>query len=400
MTSPFAVQLRKDEDRRIRAGHLWIYSNEIDVKATPLAGIEPGEIVDVRDARGAWLGRGYVNPHSLIAIRLLTRRRQEQIDAAFVRGRVERALELRQQLFDRPFYRLIFGEADGLPGIVADRFGDVVVVQPTTAGAERLLDPIVDALVEVVGATGVLVRADSSTRSYEGLPEYTRVASGEVPEVVRIEENGARFDVPILTGQKTGWFFDHRMSRGRLAAYASGARVLDVFSYLGGWGIQAAVAGARAVHCVDASAPALNGVEVNADLNGVADRVSVERGDAFAVLQRLRDAGESFDVVVVDPPAFIKRRKDQREGEMAYRRLNRAALELLGPDGLLVSASCSFHMERDALLRAILWGAEGSGRDVQVLEEGHQAPDHPFHPAIPETNYLKTFFVRVLNTRQ
>lgn len=400
MTAITSVQLRKDEDRRLRAGHLWVFSNEIDVKATPLTTIEPGTIVDVRDSRGGWIGRGYANPRSLIAVRLLTRNRQETIDRDFLSRRVRRALTLRQELFEKPYYRLLFGEADGIPGLVADRFGDLLVVQPTTAGAEGMLEDLIPILAEATGATGIQIRADSPSRSYEGLELYTRTGFGDVPDSVRIEENGVAFEVPLVSGQKTGWFFDHRANRQQLRRYVKDRRALDVFSYLGGWGVQAAAAGAAHVHCIDASAAAVEGALANAALNGVDDRLTAERADAFDALQRLRESGERFDVIVLDPPAFIKRKKDQREGEMAYRRLNRAALELLDENGVLVSASCSFHLERDALLRAILWGAEGAGREVQILEEGHQAADHPFHPAIPETNYLKAFFARVLGSRR
>lgn len=400
MTPSGTITLKKDEDRRLRAGHLWVFSNEIDVKTTPLAGIEPGGIVDVRDSRGGWIGRGYANPRSLIAVRLLTRDRHEAIDGDFLRRRVTRALAIREALFEKPFYRLLFGESDGLPGLVADRFDELLVLQPTTAGAERMLEDLVPILAETTGVSGVQIRADSPSRSYEGLEQYSRTAHGTIPESVRIEENGVAFDVPILTGQKTGWFFDHRANRERLLRYVRGRRVLDVFSYLGGWGVQAAVGGASSVHCIDSSATAIDGVLANAALNQVGGRVSAERVDAFDGLRRLKDTGERFDVIVLDPPAFIKRKKDQREGEMAYRRLNRAALELLDEDGILVSASCSFHLERDALLRAILRGAEESGRDIQILEEGHQAADHPFHPAIPETNYLKAFFARVLGAQR
>lgn len=401
MTQPTVIQLRKDEDRRLRAGHLWVFSNEVDVRATPLNSIEPGQLVDVRDSRGAWIGSGYGNPRSLITARLLTRDPAESIDEDLLRGRLRVALALREGLFPgEPFYRLVFGEGDGLPGLVVDRFGEILVVQPSTAGIEALLDTLVSLLVELTGATGVLIRADSTVRQYEGLDLYSRTAHGTIPETVRIRENGVLFDVPILTGQKTGWFFDHRASRSRLSTYVRDKRVLDVFSYLGGWGVHAAVAGAAEVTCIDSSSSALQGVTENAELNGVAAGVRTERADAFEALQRLRDDRERFDVVILDPPAFIKRKKDLREGERAYRRLNRLALELLGQGGILVSASCSFHMGRDLLLRAILWGAVGANRDVQVIEEGHQAQDHPFHPAIPETNYLKTFFTRIVGERR
>jgi 23S rRNA (cytosine1962-C5)-methyltransferase len=397
MTLPPALRLKQHEDRRLRAGHLWVFSNEIDVRATPLGGLEPGQPVELHDSRGQFIAWGYANPHSLITARVLGRQRGESLDEAFLLDRLRRALSLREQLFaGEPYYRLCFGESDGLPGLVVDRYGPQLVVQPTTAGMERLLDPVVSVLLEITGAEGILIRADSSARRYEGLPEYTRVAVGEVPEAVEILENGVHFRVPLEQGQKTGWFYDHRISRRRLRDYVRGREVLDVFSYVGGWGVQAASFGAREVTCVDSSSFALTEVRANADLNGVADRVQTIEADAFDALQSLNASGRRFDVVVLDPPAFIKRKKDLKKGEQAYRRLNRLALGVLAPEGFLVSASCSFHLGRDSLLRAILWAAEKERRQLQVVEEGHQGPDHPFHPAIPETNYLKAFFVRAI----
>jgi len=396
MTANAVLRLRKDEDRRIRAGHLWVYSNEIDVAATPLVTLEPGALVDVHDARGQFLGRGYANPRSLIAVRLLTRDPRQPADSSLLRDHLGAALELRGRLFPgEPFYRLVHGEGDGLPGLVIDRFGEYLVVQPNTAGIERLLGTILELLVEMTAPAGILVRADSSARVPEGLDSRVDEAFGSVPDVVSLVENGVRFEAPVRTGQKTGWFYDHRMNRERLRRYVPGARVLDVFSYIGGWGVQTAAFGAREVVCVDSSAPALGFVTRNAELNGVGDAVRPERGDAFDVLAALRAGGERFDVVIVDPPPFIKRKKDIREGEKAYQRINRLAMELVTPGGILVSSSCSFHMERDALLRAILRATTGLGREAQLIEEGHQGPDHPIHPAIPETSYLKAFFVRV-----
>jgi 23S rRNA (cytosine1962-C5)-methyltransferase len=398
MSRPAVIRLKKNEERRIKAGHVWVYSNEIDATATPFTTFEAGDQVAVQDARGGFLGTGYVNPRSLIAVRLLSRRQGEALDGDLFRKRLDLAVSLRESLFaGEPFYRLAFGEGDGLPGLVVDRFGETLVVQPTTAGMDRLLDIILPLLVEITGAKGVLLRADSPSRQAEGLELFVRPAFGSVPDAVSIRENGVRFLAPMVGGQKTGWFYDHRLNRGRLRHYVAGARVLDVFSYVGGWGVQAATFGAREVLCVDSSEPALAGAERNADLNTVGDRVHLERGDAFTVLQRLRDTGDPFDVVVLDPPAFIKRRKDVKEGEQAYRRINKLALELLSPGGILVSASCSFHLTRDALLRGILWAANRLGRDIQIVEEGHQGPDHPIHPAIPETAYLKAFFVRALS---
>jgi 23S rRNA (cytosine1962-C5)-methyltransferase len=393
MTLP-PLRLRKNEDRRLRAGHLWVFSNEVDVERTPLTAFEPGEQAEVQDSRGAPLGVGYVNPRSLIAVRLVSRDRDARLDHALLKRRIARALALREMLFDRPFYRLVYGESDGLPGLVVDRFGDVLVVQLTTAGMERAKDDVVQALRDALSPVGILLRNDSSGRALEGLDSYVETAFGTIPDTVPLEENGVRFEAP-MAGQKTGWFYDHRMNRARLMAYARGRRVLDVFSYVGGWGVQAAAAGADHVVCVDASAEALEHVARNAALNDAAERVATRRGDAFDVLRMMAAEGEKFDVVVLDPPAFIKRKKDQKAGEEAYRRVNQLALEVLRQDGILVSASCSYHLPREALQDAMLRAARNRGRSLQILEQGHQGPDHPIHPAIPETAYLKAFFGRV-----
>jgi 23S rRNA (cytosine1962-C5)-methyltransferase len=277
---------------------------------------------------------------------------------------------------------------------VVDRFGDVLVAQVTTAGIERVKGEVVDALRDLLSPAGILFRNDSSGRALEGLESYVETAHGEVPETVALEENGVRFEAP-MAGQKTGWFYDHRMNRARASSYVRGRRVLDVFSYVGGWGVQAAAAGASSVVCVDASAPALEQAGRNAELNGAAGRVETRRGDAFDVLRALAADGEKFDVVVLDPPAFIKRKKDQKAGEEAYQRVNALAMDVLKQDGILVSASCSYHLPREALQDAMLRAARRQGRSLQILEEGHQGPDHPVHPAIPETAYLKAFIGRV-----
>jgi 23S rRNA (cytosine1962-C5)-methyltransferase len=392
-----ALRLRKNEDRRLRAGHLWVYSNEVDVAATPLTGFEPGDAVEVQDSRGAPLGAAYVNPRSLICARIVSRDVRRPLGGELIQERVMRALELRESLFPgAPFYRLFFGEADRIPGLVVDRFGEVLVAQITTAGVERMRDEVVEVLSTIPGVTAVQLRNDTPSRVLEGLDPGVETAWGELPDRVTIVENETRFSVPLTGGQKTGWFYDHRMNRARLRSYAPGKRVLDVFSYMGGWGLQAATAGAREVVCVDSSAGALEEMRRSAEMNGVSGEVADLRGDAFDVLARLREDGERFDIVVVDPPAFIKRRRDQKEGERAYQRINQLALGLLGAGGVLFTASCSFHLSRDALLQSVLRAGRGTGNELQILEEGHQGPDHPVHPAMPETSYLKCFVARVL----
>ena len=391
------LRLLKDHDRRLRAGHSWIYNNEVDAATTPLGGFEPGEPVDVVSARGQWLGSGYVNPHSLICARIVSRDRAHPLSRSLLVHRLNVALALRERLYQGSWYRLVHGEADGLPGLVVDRYGEVLVVQLTTAGMDRMREDVLAALDKVLRPTGILLRNDSPVRAMEGLPETVEIGAGSVPERLVVEEGGCRFET-ASAGQKTGWYFDQAANRDRLSKYVRGQRVLDVCSYVGAWAVRAVCAGAGHATCVDASAAALEGASANAARNGVADRVETRRGDAFEVLKALRAAGERYDVVVLDPPAFVKRRKDFEEGALAYRRLNELGLTLLERDGLLVTSSCSFHMGRDELLKTVQQAARLCDRSLQLLEEGRQGPDHPVHPAMPETAYLKTFYLRVLPT--
>jgi 23S rRNA (cytosine1962-C5)-methyltransferase len=397
LSADFApLRLRKDEDRRLRAGHLWVYSNEIDIDSTPLRDFQPGQPVAIQASNGKTLGTGYINPHALLCARLVSRDLEHPLGLSLLVHRLNVALSLRERLYDRPFYRLVYGEGDGLPGLIVDRYGDLCVAQLTTAGMDRLKDDIRAALQKVLKPAAVLWRNDGPMRELEGLERYVADAAGVVPEIVEIEEDGLRFQVAPRTGQKTGWFYDQRDNRTRLDRYVASRRVLDVFSYVGAWGVRAAVRGAREVLCVDSSAPAVERTAANAALNGVGDRVRTQQGDAFDVLKSLREARERFDVVIVDPPAFIKRRKDAKEGTLAYRRLNEMAMQVLERDGILVSCSCSQLLSREVLVQTLLQGARHLDRNLVILEQGRAGPDHPVHPAIPETDYLKAVFGRVL----
>lgn len=388
--------LRKDQERRLLAGHCWIYSNEIDTQATPLKGFEPGQAVEILSDHERWIGHGYVNPHSLICARIVSRDRSRPLTAAFWVHRIQNALALRERLYTRPFYRLIFGESDGLPGLVVDRYDDLLCVQLTTAGMERARGEILAALEQVVRPKAIVLRNDTSVRELEGLEQGVEVVLGQPEDSLTLIEQELEFQVSPLTGQKTGWFFDQAENRARLARYGVGKRVLDVCSYIGAWGLRAAALGAEDVLCLDSAQPALDRVAENAARNRLDQRVQTLRGDAFDALRELRAQGKTFDTVMLDPPAFIKRRKDEKEGNQAYQRLNRLGIELLEPGGLLVTSSCSFHMSRDAFIRAVQAAGRRAGRSLQLLEVGQQGPDHPVHPAIPETAYLKTLFLRVL----
>lgn len=389
------LYLRRRQERRLQRGHPWVFSNEVAIERSPLTGFEAGDCVNVATHSGKVLGTAYVNPHSLICARLVSAEADRPLEADLLDERIGHALALRETLGWVPDCRLVYGESDGLPGLVVDGFDDVLVVQIGTAGMERVRDDVVRILVERCRPAAVVLRNDLASRSLEGLESCIEVVHGEIPARVLLSENGASFQVSPMEGQKTGWYYDHRSNRARLAHYAEGRSVLDCFSYVGGFGIQAALAGARSVLCLDASESALAQLGANAALNGVADGVHVRRGDVFDSLRDLRGDAARFDLVVVDPPAFIRRKKDRRAGLEAYRRLNRRAMQVLVDDGLLLSASCSFHLSREEQQSAVAGAAADIGRWVQILERGHQAADHPVHPALPESEYLKALLVRV-----
>ncbi len=387
--------LKKHEDKRLRQGHLWVFSNEIDTKRSPLDQFEAGESVVINDSSGKALGVAYINPHALICARLLTRKPNSSIGEKFFRSRLIRAFSLRQRLFDKPYYRLVFGESDGLPGLVIDRYDGVLSVQITTAGMERHKALLIKLLTELLQPSAILLKNDNSQRRLENLSLEPELAYGELPDRLVIEENGSRFLINVVEGQKTGWFYDHRCSRARLASFASGRRVLDLFSYSGAWGIPAAMAGAAEVTCVDSSDAALELAAASARLNRVDDIIRFARSDVFEFLRQARENNERYDVVVLDPPALIKRKKDFKAGFEAYRRLNHLALQVLNREGVLVSASCSHHLSRDNLHEILRSSARHIDRHLVFFADGGQGPDHPVHPAVPESDYLKTFFCAV-----
>lgn len=389
------LKLKRGEDRRLRAGHLWVFSNEVDTAATPLTQFEPGTAVQVLSDRDQFLGHAYVNPRTLIAARIVGRDAAYPLDASLLVHRLRVALSLRERLYREPFYRLVYGESDGLPGLVLDRYGDVVVAQSGTAGVDRLRAEIDAAVEKVIHPKAVVWKNDSGARELEGLERgVTMAGAGDIPAQIAVREQGVDFLAPLADGQKTGWFYDQTANRERLRRYLpAGARVLDVCSYVGAWAITALKGGAGSATCVDSSATALDYVARNATANGVT--VETIKDDAFDALKVLQESGAKFDVVILDPPAFAKRKKDAPQAQAAYRKLNQLALPLIDRDGLLVSCSCSYHMGADELVTAIQTAARHTSRFVQILELGGQSPDHPVHPSIPETRYLKSFFCRV-----
>ena len=388
------LRLKPGEDRRLRAGHLWVFSNEVDNQATPLGGFAVGAIARVHSERDQFLGYAYVNPHALICARILSRSPVHPPDRSLLAHRLKVALALRERLAAAPYYRVVFGEADGLPGLVLDRYGALVVGQIATAGMEALRADVEAAVADVLAPETLVWKNDGGARDLEQLPRQIITAIGRAPEQVEVLEAGNRYVAPLAAGQKTGWFYDQTANRDTFRRLLwPGARVLDVCSYAGAWAITAMRSGAREAVCVDSSEAALAMAARNATANGVA--VGTRRGDAFDVLDELIRAGERFDAVVLDPPAFIKKRKDIPRGQAAYRKLNQLAMRLLERDGLLVSCSCSYHLGADELLGLIQAAGRHSSRFVQLLVSGGQSPDHPVHPAILETRYLKAFFCRV-----
>ncbi len=388
------LKLKRGEDRRIAAGHLWVFSNEVDTASTPLTGFAMGSLAQMHSHRDQFLGYAYVNPHALICARIVSRDIRRPISRALIAQRLQTALHLRRRLGPGQHHRLVYGESDGLPGLVLDRYGDVLVGQIATAGMEALKPDVEAAIREVVNPAALFWKNDSGARDLEHLSAVAEPAFGTMPAELTVVEGGLHFKAPLERGQKTGWFYDQTANRQRLAKYLwPGVKVLDVCSYVGAWAVTALKQGAASARCVDSSERALQLASANAQANGVS--IDVIREDAFDALKAMNDRGERFDVVILDPPAFIKRKKDVPQGQAAYRKLNQLALGLIASDGLLVSCSCSYHLAAEELVSAIQSAARHSGRFVQILEAGGQSPDHPVHPAIPETRYLKALFCRV-----
>lgn len=389
-----AITLKAGEHKRVLSGHPWIYSNEIAMDAATKA-LPSGGLVRVLASDGRPIGTAMFNSRPLIAARMLSGDPASVIDRAFLADRLARALALRSRLFAAPCYRLVHAEADGLPGTIIDRFGPVVVLQVNTAGMEQLLPELLGAIDDVVRPDTVLLRNDSPARALEGLDSYVRFAKGGLDGPIELVENGARFLADLAGGQKTGWFFDQRENRDSVARLAQGARLLDLYCHTGGFGVQALAAGAAAVQAVDRSDAALELAARSAELNMVADRCRFQRGDAFETMESLAAARERFDIVVADPPAFAKSKKDLGQAARAYRKLARLSATLVSPGGFLFIASCSHHMTVENFGEQVARGLADSGRSGRILRASGAGPDHPVHPALPETAYLKALLLQV-----
>ncbi len=382
------VHLASGRSKRVRGGYPWAFSNEIEM-TPPTKALPPGTLATIEDAGSEKLGVAIFNPHSLIAARFLTRDSTATIDAAFFAASFERSLRLRETMFEAPFYRLIHAEADGLPGLIIDRYGDVLAIQANSAGMDKLIPVIIEALEQVLAPRAIVLANDSPARTLEGLPAEHRLAKGRLEGPVEIIENGARFLADLAEGQKTGWFFDQRDNRAFMAKLAKGRRAIDFYCYAGGFGLQMALAGASEVAMVDGSASALELAKLSASLNGVAARCRFVRSEAFAEMERLAAAQERFGVVVADPPAFVKSKKDLMSGLKGYRKMSKLAAQLVEPEGFLLIASCSHHVSPEALAEEALHGLRNAGRSGRLLRSAGAGPDHPIHPLLPESAYLK-----------
>ncbi|GFK95064.1 Ribosomal RNA large subunit methyltransferase I [Fundidesulfovibrio magnetotacticus] len=388
------LHLKKHEERRLLSGHLWVFSNEADTALSPLNSFQPGDHALVMSARGKPMGVAYVNPASLILARLCDRDPKAVLGRDWLRARLTEALALRERFFDQPYYRLCHGEGDHLPGLVVDRYGATLCVQLLTAGMERLRQEVLDVLDELVRPDAVLLKGDVSARSVEGLPRVNETVLGVAPDTVEVPEGEGVYRASLEAGQKTGWFYDQRPNRLGLLPLCREASVLDVFSYVGALGVGAALAGASEAVCVDSSQAAVDRVLENARVNGVEPRVSALKGDAAEVMESLIQEGRRFDVVSLDPPALVKRKKDLEGAIGGYHKLNKLASRLVAPGGFLLTASCSQHMEAWQFTRVTGQAVSGR-RKAQLVRRGGQGPDHPVHPAMPETDYLKSLLYRL-----
>ena len=377
------VKLKSKEERRILRGHPWVFSNEIEKLP---AGLSPGELVDVVDHANRFVGRGYINPRTLICVRILTRK-QEEIDEAFFRKKISAARSLRETFGFGDSFRAVFGEGDDLPGLIVDKYADTLVVQSSTAGIDNQIEAILSALRDVYSPRAIVLRNDTASREVEGLSQEKRVAFGSLAGPVVIEESGISYSIDVLEGQKTGFFFDQRENRQALKDLVRGRRTLDCFCYVGAWSLNAARFGASEVTGLDSSQKAVDLATANAASNGLNARFT--NVDVFDELRKLEKQRERFGCIVLDPPAFVKSRAKVREGLKGYKEINLRAMKLLEPGGALVTCSCSHHVDQDLFKEMLIDAAYSAGRRARLLEMRSQARDHPVLLAARETQYLK-----------
>jgi 23S rRNA (cytosine1962-C5)-methyltransferase len=376
------IRIKPKEGRRARAGAPWIFSNELAMEPKTKA-LAPGSLVSVEGDDGRDFGVGYFNPKSLIAVRLFEAPKETKIDKDFFVQRLTRALAVREALYDKPFYRFVHAEGDRLPGLTIDRFGDACVMQITTAGMEALIEPLRAALDEVIAPKAVILRNDTPSRALEGLESYVTGDAGRIS----VEENGSRYFADPAGGQKTGWYYDQRDNRAFMASLAKDKSVLDAYCYSGGFAVVSARAGAKEVIGLDSSQPALSLAEEAASANNA--KVSFVKTDVFEKLEQLAAGTEKFDIVIADPPPFVKSRKDLEAGAKAYRKLARLSASVAAPGGFLLLASCSHNIDMERFASECAIGIARVGRKASLIRQAGAGADHPVHPMLPETAYLK-----------
>lgn len=394
MNEATKIFIRKGAQHRLEAGHPWVYQSEIDFVEGDFV---PGDIVEVYNFRRRFIGRGYINPRSQIIVRLLTREADEAIDREFFRRRLATAWEYRQKFVGEPEYcRLVFGEADLLPALIVDKFGPYMVLQTLALGIDQYKEMVVELLEEMFAPAGIYERNDVPVRELEGLEQRKGYLRGQFPTTIKVLENGIPFYADIENGQKTGFFYDQRENRTLLKAFVAGGRVLDCFCHTGSFTVHAALYGASAVTAVDISEPAVELARKNAALNGVDDRCDFRVANAFDVLRSLSDERQSFDTVILDPPAFTKNRGGVEGAARGYKEINLRGLKLVRPGGFLVTCSCSYHIDRELFAAIVVDAARDARRTIRQVEYRTQAKDHPILPAAPETHYLKFLVLQVL----
>lgn len=386
------VYLHSGEHKRVSKGHPWIYSNEVKTDETTKL-IEPGTIVRFCTNDGTPLGIGSFNPRTLICGRIFARDGVEKIDREWFRARIKNALNVRGRFFSEPYYRLVHSEADGLPGLVIDRFDRCLSVQLNTAGMQRLWEEIEASLVDLLNPETIILHNDSRVRELEGLNREVTVARGAIDQPIEVHENGLVYFADLIKGQKTGWYYDQRENRALLAKQAEKCRVLDVYCYSGGFGLLLAKAGASEVIGIDASETALTLAKKAAERNGVDGKTIWINGNAFEELERMEKNAEKFDIVIADPPPFVKSRKEFASGARGYRKLARLASGIIKSGGLLFIFSCSYNMGLDDFAREVGRGLHEAGREGRFLRTVFASPDHPVHPQLPESGYLKGILV-------
>ena len=389
-----AIRLLPGRDKRVRGGYPWVAARDMTMDAG-IKALPPGLVVDIADAGGRPFATALFNPNSRIAGRVLGLEPGLQLDAAFLTQRIGRALKRRETLVTVPFYRLVHAEADGLPGLIVDRYGDVVVIQTNAAGMELAIPALIDALIATINPRVIVARNDSPARTLEGLPRENKLLKGTLDSPVEVIENGVRYLADLMGGQKTGWFFDQRDNHAYMAKLSKGRTVLDLYTYAGGFALVCATNGAKQVTAVDRSEGSLALAAKAAAFNGVAERVTFVRAEAFAEMERLAESNQRYGVVIADPPPFVRSHADLAAGAKGYRKMARLAAALVEPGGYLFAASCSHNIDAARFKDETERGVKAAGRTGRIIHTAGAAPDHPIHPALPESAYLKALVLQL-----